>query len=176
MFGEQSEFVFFDCIFGILCDREDVKGNLKGFRDGFEVRVVRDNEANVAIEFAGSVSQEQLPETVIVFADHNGHLLARVAPIQCRVHFEASANFVDPILQGDAIGQHLGGIEMYALKEERGTMIGVLLTINDAAAVSVQKLREGGHDAVRVRPVHPERTEIGGRGFRRAGLLFQACC
>lgn len=55
IFFQKSQFLRFDSFFGILCHLEDMKGDVKRIGNVLQVRMIRQDESNFTVEFAGAV-------------------------------------------------------------------------------------------------------------------------
>jgi hypothetical protein len=151
----------------VFCDFEDLEGNVKGVCHMLQVGVIGDNARDVTVEFPRAVSQQELPQAVLVLADHDRHSLPSIAPVNVRLHLKALAHFLDALFHGDAIRVHARIIEMDALKEQVRLQIRRLLRIHNATAVAVNELTKGSDDSLLIGSVDTE-----GRAFLGGALSF----
>ena len=114
------QFNFFGLLFnfGRLGDCKYFKGNVEGISNRFEIRVVADNESDFAVQLSSSMSEQKLPQAVVVFRDHDADFLFCVSPVELVIHFESLANFVDALFQSHAIRVHHAIVKLDPLEEE----------------------------------------------------------
>mmetsp|Transcript_16722 Transcript_16722/g.38824 ORF Transcript_16722/g.38824 Transcript_16722/m.38824 type:complete len:220 (-) Transcript_16722:394-1053(-) len=111
--------------------------------------------------------QEEFPEAVVVLANEDSHLASSVAPAHLAFYPECSAQRIDLALHDLPLRGKPAVIEQDALEElppgrRRDAFVIVVplgrlgRAVDDPAAVSVEELRERGHDARGVRTAHEQ--------------------
>ena len=136
-------------------DRDDLIGNFVEVRNGLIVGVVGNNQRDVTGKFAALVTIEQIDQAVIVLRDENDHARAmrglRQAPIHLKLFGDGRevSREVGEIFIGE-INVEVFGIELDAHQEEARFFVGVFVSMQDVAAVAVDKVGDGGDFALAV--------------------------
>ena len=121
-----------------------------------EVWVVRHHQGQLAAQLPTLVTQEQIIQAVIELRDEQSHAFGSLRIEEPRLHVEARGHLLDSALEGVPIGLQHGEIDANALKKLARLDIGVLISVDDVAPVTVQELGQAGDDAWPVWTRHEE--------------------
>mmetsp|Transcript_6847 Transcript_6847/g.21581 ORF Transcript_6847/g.21581 Transcript_6847/m.21581 type:complete len:282 (+) Transcript_6847:292-1137(+) len=143
----ERDLLVFDLALRRLGDLEDLEAHAERVGDGLEVRVVRDDERDVARQLARLVPEQDLPEHVVVLGHHDAELLGPRVPVELPLELEAAADLLDRALERQRVRAHRRVVELHALEVAVQRPLAVLLRVLDDAAVAVE---EPGHGHVHV--------------------------
>src|SRR5580700_545383 len=152
-----------DLVFGltliVFCDGDDSVGNFVEIGDGSVVGMIGDDQRDIAGEFAGPVTVEKIDEAVVVLRNQNDHARTmrglRQAPLHLKLFGdgremfgEVGEVFIGEVVLSDIVLREIEvevfGIELDAHQEESGFFVGVLVSMQDVAAVAVDEVGDGG--------------------------------
>ncbi len=124
-------------------------GNFVEVGDSLIVRMIGNDERDVAGEFAALVTVEEIDEAVVVFRDQNDHAgpmrRLRQTPFQLELFGDGREVFAEggEIFVGE-IDVEVLGIELDSHQEESGLFVGMFVGVQDVAAVAVDEVGDGG--------------------------------
>jgi len=169
--GEQLQLAVLGLLPGRGCLRRDDELDAELGGDGLEVGVVRHHQGDLAGELPALVAEQQIVQTVIELRDEDRDPLGPPRVQEPRVHVEPLCHLPDSALERVPVGLQLSQIDPDALEELTSLAVGVLVGVDDVAAVPVQQLGQPGDDARPVRTRDEEGREFG----VHVGLDASAC-
>src|ERR1700674_3120791 len=125
-------------------------GNSIEIRDRLIVRVVRNNQRNVASQFAAPAAIKQVHQAVVVLRDQYDHLRAVVRPSQTPLHLEVVGDRSEVPGEVRQVDVKLGRIKFHAHQEQVRFIIGVLVSVQDVSVMAEDKIGDRGNDALAV--------------------------
>ena len=130
-------------------DRHDRVGNLVEIGERLIVRVIGDDQRNIAGEFAALMAVEQIHEAVIIFRNQNDHARSMRRLCQPPLHLELFGNGREVLAEvGETfiteIDVEVFGIELHPHKEQAGFLVCVFVGVQDVAVMAVDEIGNGG--------------------------------
>src|SRR5579862_3702967 len=147
---------------------DDFVGNFVEIGDGLVVRMVGDDEWNVAGKFSALLAVKQVDQAVIILRDEDDHFGTMSRPRQPPLHAERLGNRGEVSceiakIRLREVDVEVFGIELDAHQEEPGFFVAMFVGVQDVSAMAVDEVGDGGDFSLAV----GARDEQDGGGFHR---------